>query len=438
MQLPPPPGKAPAAPLRTEQAPTQVDADGEVLGNGRYVVGARLGSGGMAEVRRGRDLVLDREVAIKLFRGLPDDFSGGGSETVSGGLSEGGLSERERSEAQLLASLDHPGLVKVHDVGYSAQRGWVVMDLVEGPDLHILIHGKPLPVDRIWSVARDVSRALAYVHGKGITHRDVKPSNVLTREADRDSGRFEFVLTDFGIARRNDSARLTLAGQTIGTAAYFSPEQARGGEITPATDVYALGLVLLECLTGHVAYDGQGLETALARLHRSPEIPATANPAWRQLITRMTAMEPADRPTAAEVAEQLVADREHLLAKGQDPTASYEPSPAPTRHQFVLGLPEETAGASAPAHAKEDSRAAQSPSPQVHGPAKKPVGGPRVGPRSRKRLAVLAGAVVVVLVVVLVLVLSGVFTQAPPLEPLPSVPGVPGERLSELYESVQP
>lgn len=437
MELPPPPARLPA----TLSAPTQVgrrqgDPAGELLGD-RYLVGERLGSGGMAEVRRGHDQLLDRPVAIKIFRGQD----------------EAKLTGRERAEAQLLASLDHPGLVKVHDVGFSPLGGWVVMDLVDGPDLHKLLYTGLPGVDQVWAVAHDVSRTLAYVHAKGITHRDVKPSNILTREAEPSSGRFGYVLTDFGIARRMDSERLTATGETIGTASYFSPEQARGEAVSAPTDIYALGLVLLECLTGRPAFEGRGLETVLARLHRGPEIPAEVNPAWRGLITRMTAADVSARPTAAEVAGWLTQHHEALLtADGGPPTRILPGAAGSTRPAFVLGLNDDDDAPSPRTPPSERPHSGTKAESDRQGRDATPVPGPSSGqdpapvnlrPSGGHRLARRAWvgiAVVVVVVLVLVIAaLSGVFSPAPMSpEPLPSVPGVPGERLSELYESVTP
>ena len=431
MQLPPPPGRTPApASAPPSTAWRNNDPAGDVL-DGRYTVGDLLGSGGMAEVRRGHDQLLDRDVAIKLFRGRPEDRP----------------TERERAEARLLASLDHPGLVKVHDVGHSPSSGWVVMDLVDGPDLHRLLRSGPLGPEQAWAIGHDVSRTLAYVHAKGITHRDVKPSNILTRDAEPSSGRFGYVLTDFGIARQVDSDRLTATGETIGTAAYFSPEQARGEAVGAATDLYSLGLVLLECLTGEPAFEGRGLETALARLHRAPAIPASVNPAWRDLISRMTAGTAGERPSAAEVAGILAAQRnafleESLPAGDPGPETRVLPGaaqdPHSTRRAFVLGLNDQPTrqpeAANRPGN-NPDNRAGSTAEPNPARP-----GGPtqrKSPPRNRRWLA--AGAVVVVVVLVLLgVMLSGLFAPAPAPEPLPSVPGVPGERLTELYESVQP
>ncbi|NJC21602.1 serine/threonine protein kinase [Arthrobacter pigmenti] len=433
MQLPPPPGRAPVAnslqPGSTGIPGLPGDARGQILGDGRYEVGDLLGTGGMAEVRRCLDKLLGREVAVKLFRSH----------------SEGRLSDRERTEAQLLASLDHPGLVKVHDVGRSAQFGWVVMDLIDGPDLHHLLYAGPLALGQARTIGHDVARTLAYVHGRRITHRDVKPSNILTRDADPHSGQFGYVLTDFGIARRADSARLTATGETIGTAAYFSPEQARGDTVSPASDVYSLGLVLLECLTGEAAFPGRGLETALARLHRSPEIPPSVNPVWRRLITRMTASDPVERPTSAEVAHMIVAERERLLSEGRPATVIAQPDPEPTRRNFVLGVNDDDerldpAPAEPAAHPrKQPKRQAPAAAPGLTDKPDRRASTPKAPRAGRQHRALLAGAVVVVLVLVAAaVVLVNLLGQASQLEPLPSVPGEPGERLSELYESVQP
>lgn len=438
MQLPPPPDRMPSPAAGPKPAGRFGDAAGEVL-DGRYVVGDLLGRGGMAEVRRGYDQLLDRDVAIKLFRGQPGAR----------------LTERERAEAQLLASLDHPGLVKVHDVGNSATAGWVVMDLVDGPDLHRLLRNGPLEAEQIWAIGHDVARTLAYVHAKGITHRDVKPSNILTRDAEPSSGRFGYVLTDFGIARRADGDRLTATGETIGTAAYFSPEQARGEAVGAATDIYALGLVLLECLTGEPAFEGRGIETALARLHRSPAIPASVNPAWRDLIADMTAGTANARPTAAEVAGLLASRRaaflaDHDPAEDTGPETTVLPGAAgssdSTRRAFVLGLSDDDDGSS-PAGGGADLRTSVVGSSSTSQPEptkrsarpQRPAASVTGKPSQRKRRWWVAAAVVVVLALVLLgVMLSGVLTPAPTPEPLPSVPGVPGERLSELYESVQP
>jgi serine/threonine protein kinase len=264
---------------------------------GRYELGAALGSGGMADVYRARDRVLDREVAVKILRDAATD---------------GPDRARFVAEARILAGLSHSGLVTVLDAGFGSDepetspgraprsQPFVVMELVEGPTLAGVLAEGPLPLDRAVRVAVPVATALAYVHAHGVVHRDVKPGNVLLAS----DGRVK--LADFGIARLlGDSARHTRTGTAVGTAAYLAPEQVTGRAVSGATDVYALGLMLLEAVTGRREYPGPPAEAALARLHRSPSVPEALPGRWRALLTAMTAMEPADRPPAALVAEQL-------------------------------------------------------------------------------------------------------------------------------------
>lgn len=141
--------------------------------------------------------------------------------------------------------------------------------------------------------------ALTYVHGRGVVHRDVKPSNILLDPAGTAH------LADFGLARLTTATRITRTGQLVGTAAYLAPEQVRGGEIGLPVDVYALGLVLLECLTGEREYQGSEIEAAVARLHRSPAVPDDLPDDLRRLLVRMTSPEPERRPTARECARVL-------------------------------------------------------------------------------------------------------------------------------------
>ncbi len=254
-----------------------------VLAGGRYELGEVVGTGGMAQVRRATDRVLGRQVAVKMFRDDLDDDS----------------AARARQEMQTLAALSHPNLVAVHDAGTSEDhQPYLVMELVEGPTLAACCLDGSLDVDRVVEIGTGLADALAYVHSRGIVHRDVKPANVLMAA----SG---VKLADFGIARIVDSARHTGTGLTIGTAPYLSPEQVTGEAVGPAADVYALGLVLLECLTGHREYSGAAVETALARLHRQPDVPADLPAPWPGLLRAMTARHAAHRPSAGDVAATL-------------------------------------------------------------------------------------------------------------------------------------
>jgi tRNA A-37 threonylcarbamoyl transferase component Bud32 len=267
---------------------------GGVLG-GRYRLGALLGRGGMAEVYRACDEALQRPVAIKLFR---RDSIGPDDET------------RQRAEVQMLAGLRHSGLVTVYDTGTEAScaadpRSYLVLELVDGQTLGQHVADGPVPGAEVAAIGRQLASALAYVHSQGIVHRDVKPANILLDRSGADDEPVVAKLTDFGVARYLDGTRVTTFGTTVGTANYLSPEQALGQEVTAACDVYSLGLVLLECLTGTRAYPGHGVEAAIARLHRDPTIPPTLGPAWSALLVAMTARDPSHRPSAADVAGTL-------------------------------------------------------------------------------------------------------------------------------------
>lgn len=250
---------------------------------GRYELGPVIGRGGTADIHRARDLRLQRDVAVKLFmRGItgPDR-------------------QRQATELVTLARLRHPGLIELFDAGTDDGRAYLVMQLVSGPPLAERLRAGPLPEQAVVGLGAELADTLAYVHSHGITHRDVKPANVLLGEDDRP------MLGDFGIARLVDTSRVTAAGDIIGTPAYMSPEQARGSPVGPATDVYALGLVLLESLTGRREYPGAVMESLAARLQRPPDVPPGLAGGLTPLLTRMTATDPAERPTAADVAVSL-------------------------------------------------------------------------------------------------------------------------------------
>lgn len=255
----------------------------------RYELTGRLGHGGMASVFRARDLLLDREVAVKLFD------HGTAVEDA-----------RRRGEATLLARLSHPHLVALHDAHLAADGdetpSFLVMELVDGEDLRTRLERGPLPADEAVEVAVGIAEALVVVHGAGMVHRDLKPGNILLADARVPGGRPIVKLADFGIAHLLGSERITTIGTVIGTAGYLSPEQFLGGEPGPAADIYALGLVVLEALTGVREYPGTPLEAVAARADHDPRIPASLPEDWRGLLGAMTARDPARRPTAMEVA----------------------------------------------------------------------------------------------------------------------------------------
>lgn len=254
---------------------------------GRYRVTGTLGHGGMASVYRAVDEQLGREVAVKVFR--------------IGAVDHG---ERARAEAEMhtLAALRSPALVTLYDAALDDVDGdsYLVMELVPGSDLDTRLREGPLDTTTTARVGAQVAEGLAAVHAQGIVHRDVKPANVLL-ETDGQHVK----LADFGIALLRDAARVTGTGTVIGTAAYIAPEQVLGREITGQADVYALGLVLLQSLTGKQPFPGTAVESATARLTRGPEIDQHLPTAWRTLLHVMTAQDPAERPTAEEAARRL-------------------------------------------------------------------------------------------------------------------------------------
>lgn len=256
---------------------------GEVVG-GRYLLEGLLGAGGMADVHRAVDQRLSRPVAVKMFRPGTDPDG----------------ERRFQEEAQLLANLSHPGLVPVHDFGVDQHRAYLVMELIDGPTLREVLDRGALPLDEVTRIGTDVADVLAYVHEQGVVHRDVKPSNVLLG---REDGRVR--LADFGISQLVDATRLTSADSTIGTASYMAPEQLQGGRVGPPADVYALGLVLLEAITGRVEYPGGDWEAAAERLSNPPAVPEDLPEPLRRALVAMTETEPAARPTAAQAAAML-------------------------------------------------------------------------------------------------------------------------------------
>jgi len=227
---------------------------------GRYTTGEVLGRGASATVYSAHDDVLDRPVALKI---------------ISAALaSDPDFQLRFQREARLAARLDHPNIVTVHDVGITPDgRTFIAMRLLSGRSLDQVISGRaPLPAAEAISYLRQLASALDYIHERGLVHRDIKPNNVVVDEHGRAT------LTDFGIARALDSARVTLPGLTIGTPRYMSPEQVRGEDPTTATDIYSLAVMAYEMFSGKPPFEGQGTGLMFKIVHEEPSPLAAHNP----------------------------------------------------------------------------------------------------------------------------------------------------------------
>ena len=284
---------------------------GDVLG-GRYRLVELLGQGGMATIYRATDSELRRDVAVKVLHteyGHDPDFVA-----------------RFRQEAHAAASLSHPGIVGVYDFGTDEAGPYLVMELVDGEDLAALIRRNgPLPPRQAARLVAEVARALDAAHERGIVHRDVKPGNIMLTA----NGRVK--VTDFGIARAWADARLTLPGTTLGSVHYFSPEQALGEPTTAASDIYSLGIVLFELLTGRRPWEGDSAASvAMARISAAPpsvsEIRPSVPPALEAIDRKAMAPEAADRfVTAGAMADALEAFLEEGRVHGARPAGPVGP-----------------------------------------------------------------------------------------------------------------
>ncbi len=233
--------------------------------SGRYEIGDRLGSGGMSSVHQATDLILERTVAVKILaEHLSDDER---------------FVARFRREALAVAKLIHPNIVQVYDTGIDEGRHYIVMEYVQGRSgAQILQRQGPLDAETTAEIGAQACAGLDYAHRRGIIHRDVKPGNLMVTGGPAGGGEMTIKLTDFGIARAVEQTRITQVGSVVGTAAYLSPEQVRGEEATPATDVYALGVVLYQFLTGRLPYEGSTLaELAVRQQNEKPLPPSTYN-----------------------------------------------------------------------------------------------------------------------------------------------------------------
>jgi serine/threonine protein kinase len=395
----------------------------------------------MARVFRAEDVALTRTVAIKVMRAPTD-----------------GSPVRVQSETTLLASLSHPSLVTLFDAHVSEHEpSYLVMEYIDGPTLAARLAAGPLPPPEVAALAVDLAEALHVVHEMGVVHRDIKPSNVLLWKSPLPDRTFRAKLTDFGIARLLDSTRVTMPGTVIGTAAYLAPEQVRGEEPSSSADIYSLGLMLLEALTGKPAF-GPALshESLIARLTVAPTIPPGVPDGWRALLTAMTASNPPRRPTALQVAlAATILRRQDATADDVVTVLEHPAVAAPvlaltdSTVAAVTGPPTETAGATSPGSVPESA-----PDPQSHSvpysasaPDRTkvltaPVDIAHALPAKRPKGIAVIGAVIALIVTgaaaVGILVAT---TQPDPASSVPTLPAVEeplGTHLDDLLESVTP
>lgn len=298
---------------------------------GRYRIEAAVGEGGMAKVFRAQDDVLGRTVAVKV---LAPEFA-----------RDGQFVQRFRREAQSAAALNHPNVVSVFDTGSDGPVHYIVMEFVEGRTLRDVLAGDGrLHPRRAAEIAESMCRALAGAHQQGLVHRDVKPGNVMLTP----SG--EVKVMDFGIARVTTGEALTQTATVLGTASYFSPEQAKGEPVDARSDVYSAGCVLYEMLTGQPPFSGDSpVSIAYKHVREDPELPSRLNrdvsPGLDAVVMKAMAKNPANRyQTATEMAEDLhrVEQGEQVHATPILPGQPTEVVNRPVRHTEVMpALPED-------------------------------------------------------------------------------------------------
>jgi serine/threonine protein kinase len=306
--------------------------------NGRYQLETLLGQGGMATVYRGRDLRLGRLVAIKVLHGhyaSDDEFL-----------------QRFTHEAMSAATLSaHPHIVDVYDVGEDGDSYYIVMELIEGNDLKAIIEQEaPLDAERAIQIAVQVAAGLEYAHRRGLVHRDIKPQNILL------SPDGQVHIADFGIAKSHLSTAVTRTGIAFGTADYISPEQAQGLDATPQSDIYSLGIVLYEMLTGQLPFTGTSpMAVALQHIQQPPRPPRQLNaaipPALEALVLRAIAKDSHQRPASASAFAQELRNLQsgHVQQTIMAPMSRQQPASGGRTAQSRADQPEQRAAVAHPA-----------------------------------------------------------------------------------------
>ena len=374
-----------------------------LLGN-RYELETLIGQGGMAHVYRARDRVLGRPVAIKILR--PEY------------VSDENLLARFQREARAAAALLHPNIVSVYDVGQDGDRHYIVMEYMAGPTLKEVIRRRaPLPVEQALKVAEQVCAALEYAHRHGVIHRDIKPQNILFSEDE------EVVkVADFGIAKSRLDPEITAERLALGTVKYISPEQARGVEVVPQSDLYSLGIVLYEMLTGQQPFTGDTpVSIALQHVEAEPPPPRQFNPyippAVEEIVLRCLAKDPRHRFLSAR--EMRLALERYRLVGAEVTGAIPQSLPIP---------PGQPAAYSQPSFPPTSPYTTEVPTHPPYVPPRRPPAPPReagLGPLGIV-LLVLIAAGLVSLVVLGIRFWPALFPAAPPAPtPLPTATATP-------------
>lgn len=265
----------------------------------RYRLDTQIAAGGIGEVWRARDLVLERPVAVKVLRseyaGQPEALA------------------RFRAEARRAGSVSHPGIAQIYDYGEAGPTDapYLVMEFVDGPSLAEVLEAGPLDAASAMDVVAQAAAGLHAAHAAGLVHRDIKPANLVIGPGG------QVKITDFGIAHAAGSVPITRTGMVIGTPAYLSPEQVMGDRASPASDLYALGVVGYECLTGAPPYRGAPVEVAAAHQYRPlPELPPSVPAAAASLVAELTTKDPATRPGDAGIVAARASELRDTLTGG--------------------------------------------------------------------------------------------------------------------------
>jgi serine/threonine protein kinase len=292
-----------------------VTAVNDVLA-GRYRLVRLLGGGGMSDVYEAFDESSGRDVAVKIVRSSDPEFR-----------------RRLAQEARALESFEHPGLIRLLDIGAVDDQPFLVMELIVGQTLAQRLREGPLSSRETADIGARLADALAYVHQRGVIHRDVKPSNILL------SSTGEAWLGDFGIAKLHEASAMTTTGATMGTVSYMAPEQLEDSQVGPSADIWSLGVILLECLTGQRVYEGTPSEVMARRLAGPIVLPAELPVPWKLVLTGMLTLRPDQRLKNLEVSAILATSAydARWLGTDSDITTRVPTSRTDDRTAFMAG-----------------------------------------------------------------------------------------------------